>query len=374
MAAARETRQTIARLTPLAELTALMDREVKPVAPRALELTAAAGAILARDVAAPAHPKAAIALIDGWALSAEATRDAGGYAPVLLANVPPRVEVGDAVPPGTDCVAPLDIVKVADGRAEVLAAIDPGDGVLPAGGDNSSSQPLRRAGERLRQIDLAACAAAGVPRVTVQQPRLHVAALRRTDIIGAAARAIAADIERSGGIVRHDNGTNDFATLLNPADADALITLGGTGAGRRDTAVSELHEKGRVAVHGVALTPGETMSFGFIGDRPVLLLPGRLDAALAVWLTAGRHMLRRLAGAGLEAREPTERLPLARKVTSTVGLTELIPVRRLGNDVEPLASKYLPFSALTRSDGWILVPSASEGYSAGALVSVSPWP
>jgi molybdopterin biosynthesis enzyme len=372
MAAARERRQTISRLTPLAELTALMDREVKPVVSHALEVTAAGGAILAGDVAAPTRPHAAISLVDGWALSAEATRDAGGYAPALLADVPPHVAVGDVMPPGTDCVAPLDVVKVGDGRAEVLAAVGPGDGVLPAGGDSDPSVPLRRTGERLRQIDLAACAAAGVPRVAVRQPRLHVAALRRTDIIAAAGRAIAADIERSGGIVRHEDGTNDFATLLN--DADALIALGGTGAGHNDAAVSELREKGRIAVHGVALTPGETMAFGFIGDRPVLLLPGRLDAALAIWLTAGRHMLGRLAGAGLEAREPTERLPLARKVTSTVGLTELIPVRRVGNDVEPLASKYLPFSALTRSDGWILVPSASEGYSAGALVSVSPWP
>jgi hypothetical protein len=64
MAAARETRQTISRLTPLAELTALMDREVKSVVPRALELAAAAGAILACAVAAPGRPNAAIALID----------------------------------------------------------------------------------------------------------------------------------------------------------------------------------------------------------------------------------------------------------------------------------------------------------------------
>lgn len=372
MAAARETRQTISRLTPLAELTALMDRGVKPVAPHALEVTAAGGTILAGDIAAPVRPNVPIALIDGWALNAEATRDAGGYAPALLTDVPPRVEVGGVMPPGTDCVAPPDVVNVADRRVEVLAAVGPGDGVLPAGADSNPPEPLRRAGERMREIDVSVCAAAGVSHVRVRQPRLHLVALRRTDIIGAAARAVAADIERSGGIVRPNGGTDDFAVLMS--DADALITLGGTGAGHMDAAVRDLHEKGRVAVHGVALTPGETMAFGFIEDRPVLLLPGRLDAALAVWLTVGRYMLRRLAGAGLEAQEPREQFPLARKVTSTVGLTEVIPVRRVGNDIEPLASKYLPFSALTRSDGWILVPSASEGYSAGALVSVSPWP
>jgi len=124
----------------------------------------------------------------------------------------------------------------------------------------------------------------------------------------------------------------------------------------------------------MALTPGETAALGFAGAKPVLLLPGRLDAALAVWLTVGRRLLERLVGTLNRDHEPAETLALARKVASTVGLTELVPVRRNGGQVEPLASKYLPLSALARADGWILVPAESEGYSAGASVQVRPWP
>ena len=62
------------------------------------------------------------------------------------------------------------------------------------------------------------------------------------------------------------------------------------------------------------------------------------------------------------------------KVTSTVGLAEVIPVRRSGAMAEPLAAKYLSLATLARSDGWILVPAESEGYSAGAEVQVRPWP
>ncbi len=105
----------------------------------------------------------------------------------------------------------------------------------------------------------------------------------------------------------------------------------------------------------------------------MLLLPGRLDAALAVWLTIGRHMLALLTSSQMKD-EPAEALTLARKVASTVGLAELVPVRRVGDKVEPLATKYLPLSALARSDGSILVPADSEGYSAGAPVQVRPWP
>ena len=55
-------------------------------------------------------------------------------------------------------------------------------------------------------------------------------------------------------------------------------------------------------------------------------------------------------------------------------MAEVVPVRRVGDKVEPIAHGYMPLSALTRADGWILVPAESEGYSAGAPVSVFPLP
>jgi molybdopterin molybdotransferase len=72
-------------------------------------------------------------------------------------------------------------------------------------------------------------------------------------------------------------------------------------------------------------------------------------------------------------------VPLKRKVTSTIGLTELVPVRYEetpgnGTLADPLASGYLSFEVLTGSDGWIVVPADSEGFAAGTQVAVRPWP
>jgi molybdopterin molybdotransferase len=374
MAAASDPIQTITRLTPLAEVLATVDSDVKPVTPRTLDVALAAGRTLAADAVAPARPSASLALQDGWALAADDTLGAGGYAPVLLMHTPQRVEAGQPMPVGTDSVAPFDAVKVSKGRAEALVTVNPGDGVLPAGGDSDPGIPLRHAGDRLRITDLAALDCAGRARVTVREPRIRVVPLRGNGIIIAAARLVASDIERRGGAARLDDASRDFGGVLASESADAIVAIGGTGSGRNDASAQTLAREGRLAVHGMALTPGETAALGFVGPRPVLLLPGRLDAALSVWLVVGRRVLDRLAASKMKENEPAETLTLARKVTSTVGLAELVPVRRNGDTAEPLATKYLPLSALTRSDGWILVPADSEGYSAGSPVQVRPWP
>jgi molybdopterin molybdotransferase len=275
------------------------------------------------------------------------------------------------MPDGTDSVAAFDIVKLTKGGAEALAAVNPGDGVLPAGGDCDVSAPMRRAGQRLRAVDLAALAIAGVTLVSARRPQLRIVPVRTDTIIANAARLIATDAARCGGAPDEANG--ELSGVFSDETADAIVAIGGTGSGRNDTSVQTLARAGRLVVHGVALTPGETAAFGFVGTRPVLLLPGRVDAALAVWLTIGRRMLERLESSQMKDG-PAATLMLTRKVASTVGLAELVPVRRIGDKVEPLASKYLPLSALARSDGWILVPADSEGYSAGTPVQVMPWP
>src|ERR1041385_3172980 len=98
MAASSEVLQIIQRLTPLAEVLALIYADVKPVIPRTVDVVHGAGRTLAKDATSPSRPTAAIAIHDGWAVSADATLGAGSYAPALLPQVPSRVEAGQAMP------------------------------------------------------------------------------------------------------------------------------------------------------------------------------------------------------------------------------------------------------------------------------------
>jgi molybdopterin molybdotransferase len=364
--------QRIARLTPLGDVLGIVEARVGAVKPRTCPLKSSRGRVLAAEVVVRQLPAAPIALVDGYAVEAAATADAGPYAPLPLPSKPQRVNAGEALPHGSDAVAAFDAVNE---RGEAVAAVAPGEGTLPAGGDAASDKPLRQAGERLRGLDVAALAAAGIADVCVRAPRIHIAcgSVPSTPLIDAALDMLAQAGAAVGCTmldVHREAGGLDRA--IGDDGVDALIAVGGTGSGRRDAAVHVLAQHGRVEAHGVALAPGETAAFGFVGARPVLLVPGRIDAALAVWLLIGRYLVARLAGGRVE--DAPVMLPLKRKVTSTIGLTELIPVSCAGGVAEPLASGYLSFAALAGSDGWIVVPADSEGFNTGTPVAVRPWP
>jgi molybdopterin biosynthesis enzyme len=343
----------------------------KPVAPHQAGLEDAVGRVLAADAVAKMVPPHATALQDGWAVKAEELADAGGYAPVQLGRKPAWVDTGDDLPAGADAVAPVDAVVTRGDVAEAVGAVTAGGGVLPAGSEAEPSKPLRKSGERLRNVDTAVLAAAAIAQVSVRAPRLLIVTAREDLRLMPPVQMIARDCAARGGVPVLRNGLA-LDEVLRADDCDAIVIVGGSGTGARDDSITALARIGKVAVHGVGLTPGETSAIGEAGGRPVLIVPGRLDGALANWLVLGRLLLMRLAG-GNEP-ESTAVAALSRKVTSTVGLAEVVPVRHDGANAEPLAARHLPLWALARANGWLLVPPDSEGYPAGAQVAIHSWP
>ena len=372
---ADSTIQRIARLAPLDAILTLIQARVAAVTSRRTPLSQglsarALGAVLAEDVQPPQCPPHPIALRDGFAVAAAEIADAGPYAPLPLGLTACRIDIGGALPSGTDAVMPLDSITLRGDRADATAPITPGDGVLASGADATPAVVLRRAGERLRALDLAAMTAAGIAEVTIRSPRLTLAraTAARTPVLDAAQATLIHCAAKAGCAVSE---ASSLAEAMSDGQCDAVIGIGGTGSGRRDDAVQELTRRGRVEAHGIAICPGETTAFGFVGERPVLLVPGRLDAALAAWLLIGRPLVAKLAG-GIVGDLPMT-ASLRRKVTSTIGMTEVIPVSCRDGMAEPLGSGYLSFTALARSDGWILLPAESEGFGAGSEVAVSQW-
>jgi molybdopterin molybdotransferase len=355
--------QRISALMPLADVLARVAALTRPVAPREVAVQDAEGRVLAEDVAVAApRPTSPVALVDGWAVRAELVADAGPYAPMPLSPAPAWVDAGGAMPRGTDAVLPPDAVN----GAEALASATAGDGVLAAGADAVPERPLRCAGERLRAVDVAALQAVGVARVNVREPRVRVVATPGCDAV---ALTISRAVSAHGAVVIF---VRALERALADEQTDIVITVGGTGAGNHDASVTMLGRMGEVAIHGFGILPGETAALGIARGHPVLMLPARLDAALAAFLLVGKPLLRRLTGA--TTCESAVPVTLTRKIVSTVGMTEVVPVRRVADGVEPLASGHWPLTAITRADGWVLVPAQSEGFPAGAQLEMRAFP
>ena len=149
----------------------------------------------------------------------------------------------------------------------------------------------------------------------VREPRVRIVTSRaQGDARLAVTRGlITRVIGAEGCALQTDAG--DLEAALNDTSVDVVVVIGGTGSGREDSSVHTLAQCGRVEAHGIALAPGQSAALGLVENRPVLLVPGRLDSALAVWLTLGRFLLGRLSA----TREPERTTRVAAHAQNRVG-------------------------------------------------------
>ena len=353
-------------LTPFDIALAAILRGVEPVVPVDLPLTEALGCVAAEMPPLSALPPRDIAAVDGWALRASDLVGASSYSPLALTAPPAWVEAGDAMPEQCDCVLDADAVDTSGPISEVLAEGLPGQGVRRAGGDIAEGTPVVIPGRPVQMAAVMLARSAGLDTLSMRRPRLRVVNspgdATAAHLIADHARAVGAEA------VAADASARDAVSIANALDAtacDLLLTIGGTGVGRHDAAVAALADRGEVLAHGIALQPGRTAAIGRMGSVPVVALPGSPDQALAVWLALVRPVLDRLS-----ARQPRKprTMPLTRKIASGVGVAEIALLAEEQGAWSPLAIGELSLHTIARADAWLIIPSDSEGFAAGAGV------
>jgi molybdopterin molybdotransferase len=333
--------------------------------------------VLAEDVRAVAPiPRQDCAALDGFAIGAAATIGAGPYNPMTMPSV--AVAAAAALPAGTDAVVPFDQAEIADcGHLVVVEPAARGANVDRQGAVAAAGALLATAGTRLMPHHIGLLAAAGLACAPlVRRPRVGLA-LAGTRFSGEAADRPAAAgngpmlraaIGRDGG----DIAEMPLADAFAGGDADIILVVGDAGPGCYGRAAAALAAAGSLDIDGVALVPGETTGFGrTAAGTVVVLLPGLPAACLWGYeLFAGRA-IRRLGGR--EPVLPYRACPMtaARKIVSTIGTTEICPVRLSpAGEVEPIASfAEIGLMAAAVADGFVIVPAASEGYPPGASVT-----
>jgi molybdopterin biosynthesis enzyme len=343
---------------PDAMLAALLDG-VLPVAAQRLPPATALGRVLAEDLRASApSPARDIALREGWAVSAAATLGASPYGPIPLPEAPVLLRAGEALPPGTDALlGAFDVEEHPFPQA--LQAVAPGENTRRAGEDFPSFAKIAQSGERLRAPHLPVLLAAGIADVALRVPRVTL-----LDCGTGLGPMLVALATAEGAEIACRDAAPD---ALREAEGDAILVVGRIGESSEDPAPHALADAGTLMAHGLAARPGMATAIGRIGATPVLLLPDRAEDALAAWWLLGRPLLRHLAGA---AAPPLREARLARKVASTIGLAEIVPLRFAEPGmVEPLSVGALPLGILPQAEALLVVPPGAEGYEAGSMIA-----
>lgn len=355
-----------ASLTPLDVALCAVLSDLAPVAPIELPLAEALGCVTAEMPKFKASPSCDIAMVDGWALRSRDLVGASSYSPVPFMNSPVWVEAGDAMPDDCDCVVSADSVEDNGPLVQVFVEAIPGQGVRRAGGDIAAGRAVE-AGRSIGPLELSMARTAALKKLSVRRPRLRIVNVPAlsgdtTELICEAARASGAEV------ILDRAASRDAAAVADALDTngcDLFISIGGTGVGRTDAAVTALMQRGTLIAHGIALQPGRTAALGRIGKIPLIALPGAPDQALAGWWTMALPVLDRLSG-----RKPrrTLSLPLVRKVASQVGMAEIALLQRGEGTWMPLAIGDLPIEIIARADGRLLISGSSEGFAAGTPV------
>jgi molybdopterin molybdotransferase len=222
------------------------------------------------------------------------------------------------MPAGADTVAMQEDCEAhtQDGRdfVAIPPGLKPGANRRKAGEDLAEGAIVAAPGTKLRPQEIAAIASTGRDSVSVYR-RLRVALLSTGDeivrpgrplgpgmvydsnhyLLSALLGTVDAEITDAG--VLPDEAEGVRAKLVElAASHHAVLTTGGASRGEEDHLIASLDAIGKRHLWQLAVKPGRPMSFGQIGDCPVVALPGNPVAAFVCFLLYVRPMLAIMAG------------------------------------------------------------------------------
>lgn len=378
---------------------------VIPLPAEEVPISAAAGRVAASPVRSEVDvPAFRRATMDGYAVRAEDTFGASAYNPAVLTltgeampgrspagTVGPRtawrIMTGAPLPEGADAVLRAEDAAESGDRVEAHAAAPRGRNVGRVGEDVRRGDEVVPAGRYLLPQDVGLLSSVGRARVSVhRRPRVRLI-VSGNELLPPGERPEGTRIADSNGpmleaLVRRDGGEVEEsfrlpddeaamrAALAGPG-ADVIVTAGAASVGKEDRVPLLVAELGQLLVHGVAMRPSSPTGVGRIGGAPVLLLPGNPVSCLVAYDFFAGPVIRTLGGLPAALPYPPVTLPLAGRLVSQIGRTDYARVRVRAGRVEPVAvGGAAVLSSVAGADGFVIVPSGSEGFPEGHPVQV----
>lgn len=385
----------------------------EPLEGERVELEAALGRVLSRDLRAPGDvPAFDNSAMDGYAVRAADTEPAAPGAPVRLrvidesrAGAPASARVaegtataistGAVLPAGADAVVRIEDVRRDGEWIELEQRLQPGHDVRRAGEDIRAGTRVLTAGTLLGPAELGVLASLGEPRPEcTRRPRVAVLCtgdellapdepMRPGGVRNSNAFTLPALARRAGGQVElvervPDDPAATRAALERGLAADLVVCCGGVSVGPHDHVKGALAELGvDERFWGVALRPGRPTWFGVredAGRRALVFgLPGNPVSAFVTFVLFVRPALLALSGLREEPERTTAALAaevprLPERDQAVRCRLELSDVGWLAHPTGPQGSHIL--TSLLEADALAVIPAGPEPVPAGERVTV----
>ena len=366
-----------------------------------VEIEAAAGRVLAEDVAADRDsPALARSVRDGFAVRAAdlpgelavigEVRAGERFAGEVGVGQAVEIMTGAPIPAGADAVVMVEHTSRINGRVHIAGAAEPRQFINPQGCEAAANQVVLRAGKRIDYSDVAMLAAFGHTHANVyRQPEVaiiatgdEIVAVSETpsvfQIRNSNAYSLAAQVARAGGVPRflpvaRDTVEHTRAIVDRGLSADLLLLSGGVSAGKYDVVEPVLAAAGaEFFFDRVLIQPGQPLVFGQAQGKFFFGLPGNPSSTMVTFEVFARAAVELLAG---QAETPLH-MPFARLTRDfrhRPGLTRFLPAQLSldGAEVTPVewhGSGDVP--ALTRANAYLVADPDRPEYPRGEFIRV----
>ena len=178
--------------------------------------------------------------------------------------------------------------------------------------------------------------------------------------------------------IRHPIIKDDYETikkvLLDNVDRyDVILINAGSSAGRDDYTVKILNEIGIVYTHGILIKPAKPTILSMINQTVVIGISGFPSSAYLSFNLFAKPVIEYLSGLNIKENHKFKAV-LAKSLISSLKYEEYVRVKLgiIDNHLvaTPLKRGAGSLLSLVKSDGYVIIPKALEGYKEGDVVDV----
>ncbi len=298
-----------------------------------------------------------------------------------------KISTGGMLPNGADSVVMVENTDSSfDDFCLAFKSVSPFENVIRQGDDLKNGEVILKKGTMITSKEIGVLSSLGITEVDVfckikvgiistgdelvpieNEPKNGEIRDINTHLLSALCKEYGCFV-KSYGIVKDEFEVINSAVKIASDENDIVLISGGSSAGVKDMTIKVISGLGEVYFHGIAMKPGKPTILGKINNKAVFGLPGHPLAAYYVTVRFVKKLIDKIYCKNKV--NLVSLLPVSQNIPSNHGREEIISVKIENETAIPLLSKSGAVSALSKSDGYIIIERNSEGLQKGDIVKV----